>query len=126
VINLNNNISLGDSLIITVFSMVTVFVTLYIISLLIDLLRIVTNKDKKEKEINKTETLKENIVKNTETPTTEENLNQEELVAVIAASIAASLGVTVPDINIKSIKRVSQPTPLWAQIGRREQLLKKL
>lgn len=57
----------------------------------------------------------------------DENLvDDEELVAVIAASIAASLGVSVPEINIKSIRRIPQRTPIWAQAGRQEMIYRKL
>ncbi|NLK43372.1 MAG: hypothetical protein GX300_03130 [Tissierellia bacterium] len=53
-------------------------------------------------------------------------VDDEELIAVIAASIAASLGVSVPEINIKSIRRIPQRTPIWAQAGRQELTYRKL
>jgi len=55
-----------------------------------------------------------------------EKVDDEELIAVIAASIAASLGVRVPEINIKSIKRIPQRTPIWGQAGRQELIYRKL
>ena len=42
-------------------------------------------------------------------------VDDEELVAVIAAAIAASLGIAIPEINIKSIKRIPQNTPVWVR-----------
>ena len=52
--------------------------------------------------------------------------SDEELVAVIAAAVSASMGVGVPDINIKSIKRVPQSATPWTRMGKIEQLLGKL
>ncbi|NLV87948.1 MAG: hypothetical protein GX021_01080 [Tissierellia bacterium] len=56
----------------------------------------------------------------------EDKFDDEELIAVITASIAASLGVSVPEINIKSIRRIPQRTPIWAQAGRQELIYRKL
>lgn len=119
-------VSFGDSLIITVFSMVVVFVVLITISYLIDVLRITTNgKKNKEKsnELNLAEVKQTIEDKKVET---EKNMDEEELVAVIAAAVAASLGVTIPEINIKSIKRVSGSNSSWAEMGRREQISGRL
>lgn len=52
--------------------------------------------------------------------------NYEELVAVIAAAVAIQLGLDVPDINIKSIRRLSNSTPSWRAVGKQEQMLGKL
>ncbi|MBZ4665831.1 OadG family protein [Mahella sp.] len=52
--------------------------------------------------------------------------DEEELVAVIAAAIAASLNVSAYDLNIKSIKRVPPYTPVWNKMGRQQQLMNRL
>lgn len=57
---------------------------------------------------------------------TEEELQLErnrELVAVITAAIAASMGTEIPKIKINSIKRVPQYGSPWARIGKIERLL---
>ena len=117
-------ISVGDSLVITVFSMIVVFVVLIIISFLISALKSVGGEKKVE--------TKEQVVKQ-ESIKADENLqisdtkvNDEELVAVISAAIAASLGVSIPEINIKSIRRVEQRTLAWSSAGRQEQIFNKL
>jgi phenylpyruvate tautomerase PptA (4-oxalocrotonate tautomerase family) len=46
----------------------------------------------------------------------------EELVAVIAAAIAASLGTDSSNIVIHNIRRVTPSTLAWAAMGRSEQL----
>lgn len=119
-----DKITIGQSLIITIFSMAVVFLVLIGISYLINVLKVATNNNKKESKeaTNSTES-----VKVSEPVEKAGNIeDEEELVAVIAAAIAASMGVAIPDINIKSIKRVSTPSPIWAQMGRIEEISNKL
>lgn len=118
-----DKITIGQSLIITIFSMAVVFLVLIGISYLINVLKVATNNNKKESKeaTNSTES-----VKVSEPVEKAGNIEDEELVAVIAAAIAASMGVAIPDINIKSIKRVSTPSPIWAQMGRVEEISNKL
>ena len=113
-------ITIGDSLIITVFSMVIVFLTLLIISYLIDGLKVAVERDNNE-EVK----IEESIVE--KEPTVEESsMEDEELVAVIAAAIAASEGVSIPQVKINTIRRVSKETPTWAKTGREEQIFNRL
>ncbi|SHD78467.1 OadG family protein [Schnuerera ultunensis] len=116
---------MGESLTITIFSMVVVFIVLIAISYLIEILRITTN-GKKGKEEPKKAIVEEKAVEKKEQIVSEEKVNDEELVAVIAAAVAASLGTTIPQIKIKTIKRISPTTPLWSEAGRREQILERL
>ena len=119
-------VSFGDSLIITVFSMVVVFVVLITISYLIDVLRITTNGKKNKEKSNGLNLAEVKQTIEDKKVETEKNMDEEELVAVIAAAVAASLGVTIPEINIKSIKRVSGSNSSWAEMGRREQISGRL
>lgn len=118
-----NNVSIGDGLLVTVFSMAIVFIVLVAISFLIDILRKTLAEDgtKKQevKEIEVKEEFKEEPVKSKE-------MDDEELVAVIAAAIACSMGVELPDINIKSIKRVSPKSTAWQNVARQEQIIKNI
>ncbi len=118
-----DKITIGQSLIITIFSMAVVFLVLIGISYLINVLKVATNNNKKE---SKEATKSTESVKVSEPVEKAGNIEDEELVAVIAAAIAASMGVAIPDINIKSIKRVSTPSPIWAQMGRIEEISNKL
>jgi Na+-transporting methylmalonyl-CoA/oxaloacetate decarboxylase gamma subunit len=106
--------------------MAVVFVALIGISYLIDLLRIASDRNGNTKGSNKANAIEEKEVKKVEESSVQENLNDEELVAVISAAVAVSLGVSIPEVNIKSIKRVTENTPAWAAMGRREQILGKL
>ena len=119
---MGENITIGQSLLITVFSMLVVFVVLLGISYLIDLLRVTTNGEDKKK----TQDVKTEKIETKQEISTQENLDDEELVAVIAAAVAASMGVEIPDINIKSIRRTSSRSPIWAETGRREYISGKL
>ncbi len=113
-------VSIGEALGITLFSMITVFVVLLAISFLIDLMRkLVHREDKKviePKKLEKVET--EELV--------EETMDEEELVAVIAAAVAASMGVGIPDINIRSIRRIGGSESNWQTTARQEQVLKNI
>jgi len=64
---------------------------------------------------------KETIIKEVE-----EIEDEEELVAVITAAIAASLGLTIPQINISSIRRTNQSTNIWREVSKQEHLYGKL
>ena len=121
-------ITIGDGLVITLFSMVIVFITLLAISYLIDLLTILVNRREKKKVVPETEVKvdKEKIVKESKESSVEENIDDEELVAVISAAIAASLGVAVPQINIRSIKRTQSVNNVWSEMGKAEQISGKL
>lgn len=117
-------ISVGDSLVITIFSMIVVFVVLIIISFLISALKSVGGEKKVE---TKEQVVKQEPIKSDENlQMADTKVNDEELVAVIAAAIAASLGVSIPEINIQSIRRVEQKTPAWSVTGRQEQIFNKL
>jgi len=124
VIDLAEKVTLLDSLIITVFSMAVVFGVLVLIAYLIKLLKAIST-DKKEKQV---ENIRQEAVANKMDEIIEdrEQTEDEELVAVISAAIAASLGVSIPEINIKAIRRINQPMPSWAQAGRTEQIMKRL
>lgn len=117
-------ISIGDSLIVTLFSISMVFIVLVVISVFISLLKNLDPKEKieasKEVEVVTKPSSKEIEIE-------EENIgNDEELVAVISAAIAASLGVSVPEINIKKINRISGNSTAWSIASRQEQMYSKL
>ena len=116
---MGDHVSIGQALTITGFSIVVVFIGLIVISLLIGLLKNIS-ADKKPEEA-KTVVVpvkKEEAVIN--------EVNDEELVAVISAAIAASMGLSVPQLNIRSVRRVQQTRPAWAVASLQEQIAGKL
>lgn len=48
--------------------------------------------------------------------------NDEELVAVIAAAIAAQMGTSSDNIVIKNVRRVIDATPTWGRAGISDQM----
>lgn len=117
-------ISIGDGLIITVFSMIVVFLILLGIAYIIDILKVFINDKKDDKERDGASIVAEERPADQEGNSVE--INDEELLAVIAAAIAASLGKSIPQIKIKTIKRLPNTSPIWAETGRREQIFNKL
>ena len=116
---MGDHVSIGQALIITGFSIVVVFLGLIIISMLISALKSISGNNKPEVSKAVVSPVKK------EEPVVNE-VDDEELVAVIAAAIAASMGVGIPQLNIKSIKRVPQTGPAWGIAGRQEQIAGKL
>jgi sodium pump decarboxylase gamma subunit len=52
----------------------------------------------------------------------EETEEDEDLIAVITAAIAASLNTSIHNIVVQNIVRVPDDTPAWAKSGRIEQM----
>ena len=122
-------ISFLDSIVITIFSMAVVFVGLIILAMLISVLKNVGNKtDKMEvtKEVTIQTKVEKVAINDTDKEVEKDTVNDEELVAVIAAAVAASLGISIPEVNIKSIKRVPQRSSAWSATNRQEQIYGKL
>ena len=118
---MGNEVTMSEALIVTVVSMVVVFLVLILISYLIGLLK--KFGAEKPKSIEKREM---SVVKEESIQGSQSEINQEELVAVISAAVAASMGLNIPDIRISSINRVPQQTTAWREIGKQEQLFGKL
>lgn len=116
-----NQVSIKEALVISLVSMTVVFLVLVLISLIIGLLKSMGEKEKNQASIKEDKPLKRDVVVESES---EEN--KQELIAIISAAIACSMGIDVPDINIKSIKRTPQATTVWRETGKREQMMGKL
>ena len=99
-----------------------VFAVLIILSLALDALRMVSGENKKKDSPNE-EVVKGNIVE--ATPVAQEN-DDDELIAVIAAAIAAISGSSIEDFKVKSINPVPQKYNVWASVGRQQQMLERL
>lgn len=92
----------------TGLSMTIVFLSLIVISFILDLFKVVFKERKP-----KTNNTKVNTKTNTKTETYEnvstkvENLTKQDRIALFTAAIAASNGKKTSNIRIKSIKKVS-------------------
>lgn len=110
-------------LIVTLLGMGIVFIVLIALSYMLDVLKILANNDKTKKEVKKLETV-ENTIK-PEIQEQEAEKDEEELIAVIGAAIAAVMG-SQGNIVVKSIRRINDQTPMWAKSGRQEQMFNRL
>ncbi len=114
-------ISFSQGLQVAIVSIVAVFVVLILIAFLISCLKAFSGEKKEKIELKKTKEVVE------QTGIAEDpNMITEELVAVIAAAVAANLGMNIPDINIKSIRRVPQMTSTWSNVGSMKQNMGRL
>lgn len=102
-----NEVSLKQAFFISVFAMIVVFLVLLIISYLIDITAFFINGSKKKKDVN---VKSENEVINTEV-----KASSDDLVAIIAAAVAAYLGTTVDNVRISKIRRVPQNDTPWVE-----------
>lgn len=82
---------------------------------------------KAAKKLAKAEATRVDDVKITETlvtastPEVKAQANDDELIAVITAAVAASLGTSSNGIRIRSLRRSDANTPTWGRKGRLEQ-----
>ena len=123
-------ISMGEALIVALFSILLVFVVLIVIAIIINALKAfsVEKKPGKKDEQKMTVSKDETSVGGEDPKIGIEDSSgiSEELVAVIAAAVAANLGTSIPEINIKSIRRTSQSVSPWANAGNIKQVNNKL
>ena len=111
---LGEHVTMNQTLVVTVFSMAIVFLSLLAISFILDIFKVtMSGKGKKNKEEIKPDT----IIKEKPQETKE---NEEELVAVITAALAASLGKSVDGLIVKNIRRIPDSEPAWIKAGRLE------
>ena len=120
------SMSLMDKLLngigITILGMGVVFAVLIILSFLLDALRVISGENKKKDSPSK-EPVSKNIV---EAARAVQENDDDELVAVIAAAIAAISGSSIEDFMVKSINPVPQKNNVWASVGRQQQMLERL
>jgi sodium pump decarboxylase gamma subunit len=106
-------VTMGDAGVITLFSMGIVFLTLLLISFVLDLFKVIFAK--KEEKVKKTEVAP--IAQATSAAVVEDD---NELVAVITAALAAHIGKSTDQLIVRSIVQVGNQEPAWAQTGRIE------
>ncbi len=65
---------------------------------------------------------KADVTENTVMPVnnTDDDVDEEELVAVLTAAIAASLNTSTYNLKIKSFRRIGNASPAWNDMSRKE------
>ena len=107
-------------LVVTVLSMTIVFLVLILLIGIIKAMDSMVNpKSKNETE----ENFESEYIQNYEQ---EDYEDMSELVAVISAAVACSMGVNESKIKVVNINRVGNDSPTWAKNGRLEQLQNRL
>lgn len=124
--DLIHSMSMGEKLLastyVAILGMAITFIALIILWGCILIMSNMLNTKKPKKEAVQ-------VAKSTPAPqpaVVEEPQNNEELIAVITAAIAASLNTTTHNIIVKNILRVSDRSPAWNRAGRVEQMNRML
>jgi len=101
-----------ESIITTVFGMGLVLSTLYVLSLILDLMKSIFAP---KTEVKKNEYVAENEEQTLEIAETDviEQENDTQIVAVITAAIAQYLQSPVSSIKIGKIRKIHEKTPIW-------------
>lgn len=108
-------ISFGEGLIVTALGMSVTFVTLIALSFLLDLLRMLFYKEPQKapvQVVNSAPVVEESV----------EEGNEEELIAVISAAVAAAMQTSTHNIVVRNIVRVGDQSPTWNRLGKVEQM----
>mgnify|MGYP002562782270 FL=1 len=116
---------------VTLIGLVIVFIMLFLIIGVIKLLAMIigsiekrANNKKAKRDAKVSETVvkkQEEIAELSETEAEQEQQNDEELIAVLAAACAAVMGTEPSQVIVKSYKKVRRTA--WASAGRREQMM---
>lgn len=105
---MGDKVSILDSVIVSIFSMAIVFTVLIVISYMINLLKLISNRDNgskpTDKKVNK-DKIEEPKVLSKELLSVD-NIS-DELVAVLTASIAANEDIDADKVKIKSIRKLN-------------------
>jgi sodium pump decarboxylase gamma subunit len=108
-----------EGLVVTVLCMTIVFLVLASITLVIRIQRFLTEKIGPRKGREKKAEGSEAITA-IETPAPK--AEDDELIAVITAAVAASLGRPVSGVAVRSIRRIGTAASAWSMAGRQEHI----
>jgi len=122
-----DSMTLGErfagSIVVTLMGVGIVFAALAILYCAIVIMQKVVNGTQPKKEaFTKPTTIEESVAENNE----EDHIDHTELVAVITAAVAASLNTSTHNIIVRNITRSQDMTPVWAKVGRTDQISNKL
>lgn len=118
---LGDKISMSDALMVTVFSMLIVFSALLAINFILKGFKVFLYKEKKDNATKVKKETQKQTTASKEQIINQDN-NEEELVAVLTAALAASLSRPASDIRIRKITRINQSSSIWSRAGRLEQM----
>ncbi|MCC8170165.1 MAG: OadG family protein [Oscillospiraceae bacterium] len=113
------NLSLGEALATggqtTVIGLAIVFSVLVVLMIVLYLFKVIFYKDPNKKKMADT---KQEPAPTIETaPAVTEETDEEELIAVLTAAVAASLNTSTYNLRIKSYRRTDNKMPAWNRAG---------
>jgi len=120
VIYLSNLFSEG--IVVTIIGMGTVFSVLILLWLVLELMKKIFDKVEKQEQTTATNSQQEQTFDFMEEREKSEEINDEELIAVLTAAVAASLNQSTYNLKVTSFRRVNNVSPIWNTVGRQEQL----
>ena len=123
---MGDKITISEALMITVTSMIVVFAVLTLIAWMIGLLKNLGKESVKKQPAPPKKDEQLISVSDEIQGEVEEDEDYEELIVVISAAIGASMGLKLPNINIRSIKRINQNTNAWREMSKQEHFYGKL
>lgn len=106
-----------------------VFIGLISLIIVVEIISKLVNNDNKNKTSNQSLDLVNNLKKNelnVNTRNFESQKENEELISVISAAIAAVFNCSTHNIIVKSIRRIPTNTPAWNRVSREEQISTRL
>ncbi len=117
-----NGLTLGEALSMggqtTAIGLGIVFGVLLVLMLVLVLFKVIFYKDpSKQKKVAATEV---NAPVVNETIEVKDETDEEELIAILTAAVAASLNTSTYNLQIKSYRRVEDRRPSWNKAGLRE------
>ena len=110
----------------TVVGLLIVFSVLLILMIVLKLFEKVFYKPQNTNEVKIPETVKQETVKTADATVVEDSEDEEELIAVLTAAVAASLNTSTYNLRIKSYRRINNNAPAWNKAGLRETIDSRL
>ena len=111
--------ALGEGLQVTVIGLIIVFAVLVVIMLFMMAMKWVFYKPDKSAADNKPAEV-ERPANAQVKETVEDDMDEEELVAVLTAAVAACMNTSTYNLKIKSFRRIENTSPSWNKAGLRD------
>lgn len=111
--------ALSEGLKTTVVGVVIVFSVLIILMIVMMLMKVIFYKPEKTENAPKNDVPVAEPIK-AEPKSSNASMDENELVAVLTAAIAACLNTSTYNLNIKSYRRIEDRSPAWNKAGRRD------
>ena len=109
--------ALLEGLKVTVVGLTIVFAVLIILMIVLMLMKVIFAKEpKKQAAVQEVKPAPAAPVQSA----AEDDIDDEELIAVLTAAIAASLNTSTYNLQIKSYRRIGNGSPAWNQAGLRD------